>query len=146
LQNKSKLLTGKTETMIKHTISIVAFMVISFGVQGTAHFAINKAYYAGIDFARPEPIIPLGLLAMIIQGIILTFALERISAEAPSLMSGLTVSLAFGIFLASYIALAEPAKYMAPSVSSWMINEGLTSLIQFTLVGLALGFIHQRLA
>lgn len=52
--------------MLKHMISVVAFMVISFGVQGLSHFVINKSHFDSIGFARPDPLIPLGLLVMVI--------------------------------------------------------------------------------
>jgi len=130
--------------MLKHMLSVLAFIIVSFSVQGLNHFLINKAHYGEIEFARAEPILSLGFLTMIIQGLILSLALAKIAPTGTTFRDGLSVSLAFGLFLASYIALAEPAKYAAPSVSSWMITEGIASTIQFVIVGLCITFIHQR--
>lgn len=131
--------------MLKHVLSVFAFMGVSFGVQGLNHFVINTEHYAGIDFARPDPIIPLGLLAMVIQGLILSFAVTKLAPAGATMRNGVTVSLAFGLFLASYIALAEPAKYAAPSIASWMVTEGIASTLQFVSFGFVLGFIHKKL-
>lgn len=130
---------------MKHILSVIAFMIVSFAVQGLNHFVINAEYYANIDFARPAPVMALGFLAMIVQGSILTLALGHIARLGTRIKDGLMVSLSFGLFLGSYIAFAEPAKYAVPSIPAWIITEGLTSTIQFALFGFVLGFIHQRL-
>lgn len=132
--------------MIKHILSVLAFMVVSFAVQGLNHFVINKSHYEKIDFARTEPVLALGFITMIIQGLILSFAMTKIVSTGSLVRDGLLVSLSFGLFLASYIALAEPAKYAAPSISSWFVTEGLVSTIQFLIFGLVLGFIHRKFA
>ncbi len=130
--------------MTKHLLSVLAFIVVSFGVQGLNHFVINQAHYENIDFARAEPVMALGFLAMIIQGLILTFAMTRIVSTGNRLQDGLLVSISFGLFLAVYIALAEPAKYAAPSIPSWFMTEGLASTIQFLIYGVAIGLIHRK--
>lgn len=130
--------------MVTHLLSMVAFMVVSFAVQGLNHFVINKAHYDQIDFARAEPVLLLGFLAMIIQGLVLSFAMTKIVTSGSFFKDGLLVSLAFGLFLASYIALAEPAKYAAPSIASWFLTEGLASTIQFLVFGGVLGWVHRK--
>lgn len=132
--------------MTKHLLSILAFMAVSFAVQGGSHFAVNTDHYAGIDFMRAAPIMPMGLLAMVTQGVILTLALSRMAGAKATIKDGLMVSLAFGLFLASYIVLASPAKYAVPSIAAWMGVEGASSAIQFTVFGILLGFIHQKLS
>jgi hypothetical protein len=132
--------------MTKHLLSVLAFIIVSFAVQGPNHFVINKAHYDEIEFARAEPVMALGILTMIIQGIILTFAMTKITSAGALLNDGLLVSLSFGLFLAVYIALAEPAKYAAPSIPSWFMTEGLVSTIQFVVFGVALGLIHRKFA
>lgn len=132
--------------MTKHILSILAFIVVSFVVQGLNHFVINKDHYEKIDFARSDPVMALGILAMIIQGFILTFAMTKIVTTGDLFSNGLLVSVSFGLFLASYIALAEPAKYAAPSIPSWFMTEGLASTIQFVVYGVVLGLIHRKFA
>ncbi len=132
--------------MTKHLLSIFAFIIVSFGVQGTSHFVINKEHYAGIDFMRIDPIVALGLLVMLAQGVILTLALSRFSPERVTIHDGVKVSLAFGLFLATYIAIVEPSKFVVPSISAWFMIEGLASVIQFSVFGVLLGLIHQKVS
>lgn len=129
---------------MKHIISIVAFMVVTFAVQGTSHFVLNADHYAGITHLRPEPIMPLGFAAMIIQGAILSLLLERSTNNQATIKDGLFVSMMFGIFLGSYMWLAEPAKYAVPSITAWISVELPVNLIQFAVYGMIIGFIHQR--
>lgn len=132
--------------MLKHLLSVIGFIVVSFAVQGLNHFVINKAHYDEITFARAEPVLWLGVLAMVIQGVVLSFALTKMTPNGVRIADGMLVSLAFGLFLASYIAIAEPAKYAAPSIQSWFMTEGLVSTIQFVVFGLVLGLIHKHFA
>jgi len=130
--------------MLKHLLTVLAFMIVTFGVQGLSHFVINKAHFASIGFARENPIMPLGFAVMIIQGFILSFAMTYVGPNPVTLWSGIILSLTFGLFLGSYIALAEPAKYAAPSVLAWVRVEALASFTQFTIFGALLALIHQR--
>jgi len=132
--------------VVKHLLSVLAFIFISFAVQGLNHFVINRDHYDAIEFARTDPVLALGIVTMIIQGLVLSFAMVKFAPKGASITNGLVVSLAFGLFLGSYIALAEPAKYAAPSIPSWILTEGFVSTIQFVLYGLILGFIHRKVA
>lgn len=129
---------------MKHILSVIAFMVVSFAVQGLNHFVINTEHYANIDFARPEPVMALGFLTMIIQGSILTLALAHVAPIGAAIKDGLKVSLSFGLFLGFYIAVTEPAKYAAPSIPGWIFTEGFASTIRFVVFGFVLGVIHER--
>lgn len=132
--------------MLKHFLSVLGFMIVSFSIQGLNHFVLNTTHYESIDFARAHPIMALGILAMLIQGSILTFAMTKLTNLDTRIRDGLVISLTFGLFLAAYIVLAEPAKYAAPSLASWMITEAIASLTQFTIFGFLLGLIHSKLS
>ena len=49
-----------------------------------------------------------------------------------------------GVFLVSYLALVEPAKYAVPSVGAWLAVEAGAGFVQFTLFGLLLAAIRTR--
>ncbi len=132
--------------MLKHMLSVLAFMVVTFTVQGLSHFVVNKAHFDAIGFARTDPIMPLGFLVMATQGLILSLALTAWRGKTVAFADGLAISVAFGIFLVSYIALTEPAKYAVPSIPSWILIEGVAGLIQFGVYGLLLWQIHKRFA
>ena len=129
--------------MIVHLLSVLAFVVITFAVQGTSHFLLNKAHYDSVGILRDKIIMPLGFLTMIIQALIMSLALQSWQGEEVTSMGGLLVAAAFGVFLGAYMSLTEPAKYDVPSIRSWMRTEALTSFVQFLAFGLALGAIHR---
>lgn len=131
---------------MKHLVTVVGFMAVTFAVQGLSHFVINKEHFAGIAFMREPPIMPLGFAVMVIQGLVLSLAYARLSSDQGSLREAYVVVLAFGLFLGSYIALTEPAKYEAPSITAWMLVEVSASFAQFALFGVAMWLIHRASA
>lgn len=128
-----------------HFMSVVGFMAVSFTAQALSHFVINQDHFSSINYYRPEPIIPMGLTAMIIQGALISIALKVWRPVHVRLQDGLCVSVVFGVFLSAYISLVEPAKYMVPDIAAWMRVEAMVSAIQFLLFGLVLGFVHSKL-
>ena len=129
--------------MTRTLLTVTAYLLISFAVQGTSHFVLNADHYATIPFTRDPAIVPMGLVVMIIQGAIIGVVMLRLWPDGATLRQSLTVAACFGLFLASYIALAEPAKYAAPSIIDWVRTESLASFTQFLVFGLALAVIHR---
>ncbi len=132
--------------MKKHVLTILAFVVVSFAAQGLSHFVINVDHFAAIPFMRQEPILLLGIAVMLIQGLLLSVLYARAYGHDNSVRHGIEFGLIMGLFLVSYIALVEPSKYTAPSISSWIAVEGSVGFVQFGVFGLLLGFIHRRFA
>lgn len=130
--------------MTKHILSVLAFILCTFGTQGLSHFVINKDHFAQIAHLRPDPIMPMGFAVMCIQGILLSLALHAWRGGEATLTDGVKVALIFGLFLVSYIALTEPAKYTVPSIAAWIRVEVLVGAAQFGVFGVLMGYIHQR--
>ena len=59
--------------MKKHLLTVLGFIVASFGSQGSSHFLLFTKHFADVTYMRPEPIMPLGFLVMILEGTILSF-------------------------------------------------------------------------
>ncbi|CCO44557.1 hypothetical protein VIBNISOn1_1160065 [Vibrio nigripulchritudo SOn1] len=130
--------------MIAHLLSILAFMIVTFAAQGLSHFVLNKEHFDSVGFLRPEPIMAMGFIVMIIQGAIVSIGLRVWKGATAQIKDGISISLLFGAFLVSYIAITEPAKYTVPSISNWIQIELTVGLLQFGFFGLALGWIHQK--
>ncbi|MEP5155661.1 hypothetical protein [Planktotalea sp.] len=130
--------------MLKPILTVFAFGIVSFAVQGLSHFVINVEHFASIDFLRKEPVIPLGLTAMIVQALIFSFVMAKLFPMGASLSQCLAVVASFGIFLGIYIALAEPAKYAAPSIPAWIMFEATASTLQFLLFSIPLWLIYRK--
>lgn len=130
--------------MLAHTLSVLAYLVITFAVQATNHFVINTAHYARQDIVAPEPVLAGGIASILVQGVVLTFLYSRLRPVFPGVTGGLWFALLMGAFLGSYIALSEPSKYLVFSWFEWFAVEASASLAQFGLFGLALGYIHEK--
>jgi hypothetical protein len=136
--------TRKPTTIV---LTVLAYMVTTFAVQGASHFAINAEHYAAISIMRAEPIIPMGLASMVIQGAI--FALlfpvyNRGVGNGRTMRNALVFSWALGGFLASYIVLGESGKYAIPSIPSWVAVEASVAAVQYSFFGLLLGQLHRQ--
>jgi len=124
-------------------LTVLAYIVATFGVQGTSHFAVNKTHYAQVTYMRAEPIVAMGITAMVIQGVIFALLFPAFNRAGNPIRNGVLFALAIGVFLASYIALAEAGKYAVPSIPSWIVVESGTALVQFGVFGVLLGLIHR---
>jgi branched-subunit amino acid transport protein AzlD len=130
--------------MKRHLVSTLGYIVATFAVQAASHFCLNRGHYAAVSFMRPDPIFALGILSMVLQGGILSFLYASCVRESPTWKNGLGFGLLAGVFFVSYPALAEPAKYQVPAVGTWMAVEGVVGLIQFSIFGLLVGWIHSH--
>jgi hypothetical protein len=125
-------------------LTVLAYTITTFAVQGASHFVINADHFAGISIMRAEPIVPMGLTAMATQGLIFALLFPSFNRGPNTVMNGLTFAWAIGAFLTSYVVLGEAGKYAIPSISSWIAVELTTAAVQFTLFGLLLGLVHRR--
>ena len=124
-------------------LTVVAYVVTTFAVQGTSHFAINADHFAAIPIMRTEPILPLGIAAMVIQGLVFGWLYPVYANGASTLRKAIGFSWLIGGFLASYIVLGEVGKYAIPSISSWIGVELSAAFVQYTLFGVCLGLVHR---
>lgn len=126
-------------------IGTASYIVASFLIQALSHFVVNSEHYASISFMRVEPLMYLGLLTMLIQGVVLTVLYLQWANNHFTVKQGLKFSLLVGLFFVSYLALVEPDKYNVMNVSEWILVEGLAGLFQFTIFGMLLGlFVKQK--
>ena len=126
------------------SLTVIAYVVATFGVQGTSHFAINASHYADIPIMRAEPLVPMGLASMVVQGLIFAWLFPTFNRGGHPIRNGLIFSCALGGFLASYILLGEAGKYSIPSIGSWIVVEGSAAVVQYVVCGLFLGLLHRR--
>lgn len=128
------------------TLTVLAYMLATFGVQGASHFALNADHYGAIDIMREQPIVPMGLASMVVQGLVFAYLFPIFNRGPSPIRNGLTFSWLVGAFLASYIVLGEAGKYAVPSIPSWLAVELSTAAVQFTLFGVLLGLVHRYAA
>ncbi len=124
--------------------SWLAYLIITFALGFIWHLVVFKdlyrklAIYTRID----DPIVPLGFLSMLIQGAVLAYIYPFLAEEPTPAIAGLRFGLLMGLFIASSAVIAEAAKQHVTSLGTWFVVESLYYAIQFSLSGLAIGFIY----
>jgi len=122
----------------------LAYLIITFAMGFVWHLVVFKnlyrklAIYTRID----DPIVPLGFLAMLLQGAVLAYLYPLVAEGSRPALDGLRFGLLMGLFIASSAVLAEAAKQRVTSLRTWFVIESLYYAIQFSLAGLAIGFIY----
>src|SRR6266566_5026434 len=130
--------------MRKHLLAVLAYVVATFAVQAVSHFGVNAAHYAAVTYLRAQPIFALGVLSMLIQGTIMSYLYAQLPQSGRSLGHAVLFAWLVGSILVSYEALAEAAKYVVPSVASWICGRGGGWLCPVHVVRRAAGFGASR--
>src|SRR5258706_13131548 len=94
--------------MRKHALAVLAYGVATFLTQGLSHFVVNKSHYAGVAYLRPDPILPLGVAAMLIQGTILSYLYVRLGDQQNSFLHAVSFGWWIEAILVIHLAPAEP--------------------------------------
>ena len=58
--------------MKKRSLTVLAFVVATFGTQAPSHFLVFADHYAAVTYIRKETLFQFGVLAMLIQGVVLS--------------------------------------------------------------------------
>jgi hypothetical protein len=127
--------------------SWLAYLVITFAMGFVWHLMLFKELYAklGIFTRIDDPIIPLGLAAMLIQGAVLAYLYPFIARGGDPVPEGLRFGLIMGLFIASSAVIAEAAKQRVSSLPNWLLVESVYYAIQFALSGIAIALVYGKL-
>ncbi len=125
----------------------LAYVVVTFAMGFVWHLVLFKRLYAKLAiYSRlDDPIIPLGLAAMLIQGAILAYLYPLLSGSGGPVFEGVRFGLIMGAFIASSAVVAEAAKQRVTSLPTWLLVESAYYAIQFCLGGVAIAVVHSQL-
>lgn len=104
----------------------------------------HEQYVAWGAMTRPEPIIPLGMAAVITQGIVLAYLYPYCYRGGPPLWEGVRFSLIAGLLVYTVMGFATAAKFKIEPIPTFLAYHTVFQLVQFTLTGAALGLIYGR--
>ncbi len=123
-----------------------AYVVVTFVLGFVWHLVLFKKIYQrlGIFSRLDDPIIPLGLSAMLIQGAILAYVYPMFPKSNSVLAEGLQFGLVLGAFIASSAVFAEAAKQKVTSLPTWLALESTYYVIQFGLAGVAIALVYGK--
>lgn len=122
----------------------LAYVVITFAMGFLWHLVLFKGLYARLAiFTRlDDPIVPLGFVAILIQGAILAFLYPRLAGGGPAVVEGLRFGLLLALLMISTAVLAEAAKQRVTALGTWIAVESAYYAIQFSLSGIAIALVY----
>ena len=121
-----------------------AYVVCTFISAALWHMVFFKKTYDTLGvFTRKEPIIPLGIGSMILQGLVVAYTFPYFVQTGNTLMSGAIYGVLFiGLFMGSNAVLAEAAKNEVGSLKTWIPLEMTYYILQGLIVGYAIGALY----
>lgn len=131
--------------MKKLILATLAYAVVTMLIAAPWHFVFFKDLYHSLGiYNRAEPIVPLGFLSMVMQGVIMAIIYPRYYKGGSHYKEAMQFSLLMGVFLYSISTLANAAKIEVSPMSTWFFVQTAFHLIQFLAAGLAFGFVFSR--
>lgn len=131
--------------MKNYWLAVLAYVVCTFLIAAPWHLVFFKPVYDELAiFTRKEPLIPLGLMSMLMQGLVLSYLYPFFAQGKPSIQTGSAFGILMGVLLASSAVFAEAGKQNVTSLSTWLTLESVYYLFQFTVVGAVIGRIYAR--
>jgi hypothetical protein len=126
-------------------LGFAAYVVPTFPLGYVWHLVAFAPAYHALAMYRADVIIPLGLLAMSIQGVAFSWVYPRLFAERGAwLQNGLRYGLALALVSWSFTTLAVGAKHVMTSVPTYMMLETGFTLVQFAIVGPLIALAHRN--
>ena len=120
----------------------VTYLVLTFPIAAVWHLVLFPQSMTGAAFRTP-PLFALGLLSTVLQAAVVAFLFPRLAQGTSPVQGGLRFASVMGTFIASYGVLAEAGKFAIANVGGWVVMEGAFFLVQWLIIGVALGFVYQ---
>lgn len=132
--------------LLKSTLAVLAYVVPSMLLAVPWHLMwFKKEYHDFGIYTRADPIIPLGLATMVIQGIVMAWIYPRLYRGGVPALEGIKFSLMIGLFLFSVSTVATIAKVEVTDPWRFVILSGVFHTIQFVVTGAGIGLAFGRL-
>ena len=131
----------------KIVYSMVSYFIISMALAVTWHLVLFHEKYQEMGaFTRSEPIMPFGMAAIILQGLVFGYFYQVfLNYSGPSTVKkGIKFSLLMGINVWTVMVFATPAKFNIEPVMMFVTYGTLFQILQFISVGAGLHFVHRK--
>ena len=119
----------------------LAYVIVTFPLAVLWHMKIFRTKYMAWQYFGEDVKPILGLSAMLVQGVILSYGYSILSIAHASVLSGICYSLVMGLFLWSVHVLAAMGKSVKVRHGEFFAMETIYLAIQFLIYGVAIHFI-----
>lgn len=123
---------------------VCAYFVITMAWAYPWHmFWFHDLYVSWGAFTRSEPLMPLGIAAILIQGLVIGYLYPFYYRGGNPVLQGIKFNLIIGLMIYTAMSFATAAKFQIEPVASFLAYHTIFQAIQFTLTGAALGWIFR---
>ena len=131
--------------MKKFMLATLSFVVLTMLWAYPWHVVWFHDVYADLGaVTRPTPIIPLGLMSVLIQGMVIAYFYPFYYRGGNPILQGIKFSLIIGLMVYTVMGFATAAKINIEPVSTFLAYHTVFQSIQFLMTGAALGLIFGR--
>ena len=129
----------------KYVLATLAFIIIGFIIAFFWHLVIFKSVYEALKIYSIEPIIILGFISFILEGLAFVYVFQFFRRGKKPVQEGLIFGLVvYGVIMGSLGVLAEGAKHATTSLSTWLIIESAFYIITGAIIGVIVGLIYGK--
>lgn len=125
---------------------VIAYFVITMAWAYPWHVVwFHDLYTSWGAMTRAEPVMPLGIAAIFIQGLVIGYLYPIFRKPLGNqILQGIRFNLIIGLMTYTAMGFATAAKIQIEPISDFLIYHSVFQAIQFTLTGAALGFIFRK--
>ena len=129
----------------KYLFATLAFIIVGFIIAFVWHLVVFKSIYDSLKIYSIEPIIALGFISFILEGLAFVYIFQSFRRGRKPLQEGLIFGLVvYGVIMGGVGVLAEGAKHATTSLSTWLIIESAFYIITGAILGTMVGLIYGK--
>jgi hypothetical protein len=129
----------------KIILATISFFILTMALAYPWHLIwFHDLYQEMGAFTRQTPIMQLGMLAVIVQGIVIAYLYQFWYRGGNTVIQGIKFSLMLGLVVYSVMGFSMAAKINISPVSTFLIYSAAFQFIQFLITGVFLGLIYGR--
>lgn len=128
------------KTMLMATLG---YLLVTFPLGFVWHLVLFRQVYEDFGLYRGAPVIPLGVLSMVIQGLVLAYLYPRCRIPGSPLASAFKFFMLMALFFASGTVIALAAKTQIANLAGWFGYNFAFTFLHFTLVALVFAFVFR---
>ena len=125
-------------------LGTLAYIIVAFPLAVLWHMKIFRTKYMAWEYFGEDVKPVLGLSAMLLQGVVLSYGYSILNSAHVSIISGVCYSLVMGLFLWSAHVLAAMGKSSKIRHFEFFAMETVYLAIQFIIYGFLIGYIFLK--
>ena len=125
-------------------LGTLGYFISSFVIQGFLAMIFAGDYFKSISVFRESPIIYFALPQTILSGIAFSILFPYTKLRGAFIIKGLKFGLLIGLMIVPFIALDLPARFLIPSVWTWVFIQSVLGIVHFVLTGILVAFIYKN--